>query len=593
MMRARTIAVAVVFSAAALSACGGGSPVQRGYGSQQILQLRDTRFKFMGARGDVVLYAIGIRPDDSMYFSIDLRTGAVADHDVYYSDIPYPEYTYPSDPNARYHCSYFTGAGNVFEFRIDDGQTGQRTTISGVTDGSASRCPTESDPTVKVWRSDGASHQVLWTGPFDDLQMVPIDLAIAYPFGTFDATSTAVTVFAGQSAQPDALGIYSIDLTTFAITELVPPVLAGGAWADGAAPAGVLDSATLERYPPDSPFAVGDHFMYWRTMADGSQTLFAGPLPSGPASEVAIFTAAASAAKRTYLSSTTGATVARAVLPVWQRWADSSLSGPGDLLIWDDARERLLTCLSTFASTATGVLSDDHAKLVAFDQSTADDPTVQQSQPTGPLALIDMNGPGAGDAACTKLAASDVNVAGMAPDGSMMFWLVEAPYPATTAQLFFAAPDGSAPRLVDDDRIEGPPHAPHFVGPSQLEVDIFADLVWTDVHDDPIVSHPIADRTTGGAIDRGRWLIIGYDKSSQDGTAILGLVNRDHDDKRPISPDVATFMTPDIYDPYHDVESSPDRTASDPLRVVYLVRGHNPSAQDGLWVANIYPGDTP
>jgi hypothetical protein len=38
---------------------------------------------------------------------------------------------------------------------------------------------------------------------------------------------------------------------------------------------------------------------------------------------------------------------------------------------------------------------------------------------------------------------------------------------------------------------------------------------------------------------------------------------------------------------------SPLRTASDPIRVVYLVRGRNPSPQDGVWVASIDPSDTP
>jgi len=585
MTRGLAVAAAV---AATLSACDGGSPAPRGYGSRQILHLRETQFFFVGGRGDIIFYSIGTIPKDSLYYTLDLRTGAVTPDDGSFSSIPYPEYTFPSDPNARYHCSYFTDVGNVFEFRIDDGQTGQRTTISGGT--YASGCPTESDPTLKIWRGDGAGHTTLWTGPYDNLQMAPVDLTVRYPFGTFDATSTTVTVLAGRPDQPDALGIYAIDLTTFAVTELVAPVLAGAAWADGATPVGVLDSSSLDSKSLDAPLALGDHFLYSRVMADGGTTMFVGPLAAGAATELALFSAGATMAMRSYLRSTTGAYVAPAVLPTWQQWADTTMTGSSDLLFWDDARQRVLTCPSAFTSPAISVLSDDHTTVLTLVASTSNDPSFQ---PTGPLKLVDLTSPATGDAACTTVAASDVNAAGLSPDGSTMFWLTLAPYPDPTTQLFFAAPDGSGARLVDHDRIEGQPDPPRFVGPSQLELQIFGDLVWADVHDDPLVAHPIADRTLGGAIDRGRWLIIGYDQSEQDGTATLGLVNRDTGKKKPISPDVDAFFTPDLYDQSGQVVPSPLRTADDPVRIVYMVRGRNPSSQDGIWVANIYPSDTP
>jgi hypothetical protein len=267
-------------------------------------------------------------------------------------------------------------------------------------------------------------------------------------------------------------------------------------------------------------------------------------------------------------------------------------TGASDLLIWDDVRQRLLTCPAAFQSTAVGVLSDDHSRLLEFVLQNPTDEVIEPELPTGPVLLVDLTGPASGSAACTTIVDGSVNVAGLSPDGSAMFWLVEPPFPAPTSQLYLAAADGGAPRLVDDDRIVGPPHAPHFVGPSQLEVDIAGDLVWADVHDDPIVSHPIAERTTGAVIDRGRWLIIGYGKSSQDGTATLGIVNRDSGDRKVISPDVATFLTPDLADPLGLVRPAA-RSSTDPLRIVYLVRGRNPSPQDGLWVADIYPSDTP
>jgi hypothetical protein len=585
MMRALVVTVAA--ASAALSACDDGTPVHRGYGSRQISQLRDTKFYFEGARGDIVLYAIGNGPVDSTLFSLDLRTGAVVQDGASYDSIPFPQYTFPSDPSARYHCSYESGADGNQEVRIDDAQTGATTTLSDVA--FLSNCPTDGDSAVKVWRIDTGGYETLWTGPFDNLQMASVDLVVLHPFGSFSAGTTATTVLAWRSANPNALGIYSIDLTTFAVTELVAPVLAGGAWADGATPGGVLDSATLDQ-GADSPLAVGDHFLYWRLMSDGTAMLFAGPFASGPAPELALFTAGLSLAKRGFLRSTTGQSLSRSVLPTWQNSADPT-AGADDIQIWDDARQRLLTCPAAIKSTAVGVLSDDHTRLLEFVLQQPVDPAIEPELPTGPVLLVDLAGPASGAAACTTIVDANVNVAGLSPDGSAMFWLVEPPAPARTSQLYVAASDGSAPRLVDDDWIEGPPNAPRFVGPSQLEVDIAADLVWADVHDDPVVSHPIAERTSGGAIDRGRWLIAGYDESIQDGTATLGIVNRDTGEKKQISPDVAAFLTPDLAD--QRVVPAPDRTSSDPLRIVYLVRGRNPSPQDGLWVADIYPSDTP
>ena len=192
--------------------------------------------------------------------------------------------------------------------------------------------------------------------------------------------------------------------------------------------------------------------------------------------------------------------------------------------------------------------------------------------------------------------AADVSVAGFSPDGSALFWLRQPRYPATEAdaELWVAAGDGSAPQLVGIDSISGPPAEPRFVAGSQLELVIDGDLVWLDTHDDSFLTHAIAEQVTGAAIDHGRWLIAGYEASGQDGTARLGVIERDRADrgnKRLISPDVATYMSPDISNPLRDVYPAPNRTADDPLRIVYLVRGRNASSQDGLWVAAITKDD--
>jgi hypothetical protein len=581
------VVFAAVIPAAALSACGDGAPPQRGFASRQLIQLRDPTFSFEGSRGDVVLYSVGEAP--RTYLSFDLRTGATATHDATYADVPGPGYTLAADPNARYQCSFGSDEKNDIEFLIDDAATGQRTTVAG---GSiASRCPTEADPTLMIWRREADATLTLWTGRYDSLQMAPIDLAVAWIVQDFTPTDVTVDVVGGRPDAPDALGIYSIDLTTFAATQLVAPASSDAVWAEGAAPAGSTDSTSLFR---DVAYRggvtpIGDHFLYWRQMTDGGVTLFAGPFATGAARELALYHRAADAPSLVPMAAAEGSPALSPLPQVW-RW---DAGGSSQIAVWDDARRRLIACASPFTAETTGVASADRSKLAFFVQPRPSQDVGGIFASAGPLLLVDTAAPAGGPAACNTLAASGVSAAGLAPDGSTLFWLIPGTYPS--AALWLAAPDGSAPRMVGDDRIEGPPNAPHFVGPSKLEIDIFADLVWIDTHDDPIVTHPIVERVRGGAIDRGRWLIIGYDASEQDGNADLGVVNRDDgSDRRLISPDVVNFFSPDIRPDYSTtVFPSLSRTAGDPIRVVYLVRGRNPSSQDGLWLATINASDIP
>ena len=110
------------------------------------------------------------------------------------------------------------------------------------------------------------------------------------------------------------------------------------------------------------------------------------------------------------------------------------------------------------------------------------------------------------------LTAANVTAAGFSPDGSALFWLVQ-PDPTTYAdtELWLAAGDGSAPRLVGVDGISGPPAGPRFTAGGQLDLFIDGDMVWMTRTDDPILAHAIAEQVIGPVIDRGRWLIMGYD----------------------------------------------------------------------------------
>ena len=143
MTRAPLVLVAAI---ATWAGCEDATPVQRGFASRQLTQLRDRSLRFEGARGDLVLYStVGEAPH---HWSVDIRTGAVREHDEMFTDVPVPQYTFPADPNARFHCSFGADAMGRSQLQIDDAQTGQRTTVDGVHDNGG--CPSESDPTIKL-----------------------------------------------------------------------------------------------------------------------------------------------------------------------------------------------------------------------------------------------------------------------------------------------------------------------------------------------------------------------------------------------------------------------------------------------------------
>src|SRR5262245_10795511 len=259
---ARAALCSLTLCGAALAGCDDGTPAARGFRSIQLTSLRDPTFTFKGARGDFVLYSLGTAPNAS-YWSIDIGTGAIAEHDWTFSDVPVPQ---SADARARFQCFYSSmGTMNIWQFKIEDRQLGQTTTIDDVAL-VRTTCPVTGDESLTLWRYDADRHLTPWTGRYDALQMIPVDLAIVDVLDPFGAPGV-VNVIAGRTPQPDALGIFAIDAQTFAITEVIPPALTGGAWADGATPAGALDSTTLFRDPTilgGGAVRIGAHFGYWR-----------------------------------------------------------------------------------------------------------------------------------------------------------------------------------------------------------------------------------------------------------------------------------------------------------------------------------------
>ena len=588
--RWRAIACGGFACALFASACGGGHPAARGFGSSEIKPIRDSTLVLEGESSPgVVIYGTGGPgggvPASADYWTLNLSTGAVQDYGSQYP--PYPSSSPPSP--SPYTCSVaLTGSGGTFTLQIVD-STGAETDVANIL--SYAQCP-GADGAFTAFITDTSGQTVLSTGPFSQLTPVPLALQVSsvdwWSFDPVTSAPTAVTVQAASPSAPGELGVYTIDLGSSAINADVPAVPVSAAWADGAMPAGSLQSTTVS----SSPTAVaqfGDHYLYPRTMSDSGTTMFAGPFISGAASELALFQIPPGTVPpipQGVISGPLPDGTFQSFSPL-ASWQLSGTSGAAsDLVIWDDTNRQVSACPSSPQAYLAGVRSSDGSRvLFVTPQSCC------QYQGSGPLSLLTLaTGPG-GSGSCTLLAASNVVTAAFSPDGSAMFWLVQTP--SGEPQLWVAAGDGSGAHMIGTGVMQNV----HFVvpGEAQLELILDGDLVWFDLHDSTVQLHYIAEQVFEEIYDIGigGWLITGYDYSTQDTTATLGLVNRNTGEKRLISPDVSEFivLSEKIGGDGGIVTDSSDAGVIGALAVVYTVRGRNPSPQDGIWSATITAAD--
>jgi hypothetical protein len=570
----------VVAAAAAVAACQDGTPVARGFGSRQLLEVRDPSLRFSEPfrLSRYVPYETGSE-GERRYWAVDVELGEVKEYDALYSDLILP----PSPTTGRFTCAWAAGDAGDTQLHITDTETGAKVTITNVrvlSNAPSPGCPTEADLTLMIWRYVD-NRLTLWTGPFDALAPAPLDqdLVVSY---VVTMGSTAAHVIAGTAAAPEALGLHRIDLASFAVTTVVPAALAGGgAWAPGLTPAGDLESSTLAVLAFSNgggltfPTPLADHFLYARTMNDGSIVAFVGPFTEGPARELALARHGAS----TVVTRLGVSYPSRTPMLVWSEWASGAETST--LRVFDNAQARVVSCdlLPASVTTLSGNVSNDGTEmLLAPDPYYA---AVGPSRNLGPVIVVTPARAAAdGTGACTTLAASNALTAGRSRDGTALFWLVQRPDSMFDTDLWTAAHDGSAPRLLGTDAIAGPPDGPRFISGTQLQIRLGDDLAWLDLHDDPVQMHYIAEKVFGGTIDIGRWLVTGYGHSSQDANGRLGVISRQTGETLLISPEVERYSSPDLA-PY--ASSSPDRV----VHVVYLVRGRNPSPQDGLWLATV------
>jgi hypothetical protein len=311
-------------------------------------------------------------------------------------------------------------------------------------------------------------------------------------------------------------------------------------------------------------------------MYDGSTIVFAKPAASGPGTELALFEVAPSGTLLVspWFYSSTGANVD---LAAFQYQADPIQ--PSSLFVWDDTDAQLLACSLPSLVNAYGVASADGTQLLfgAQPPSGPDD----LGQFVGTVVLASFPSTQSGSPGCTVLASGNVNLAGFSLTGDSVFWMTDQ----TT--LWTASGDGSDARQIGNAGNLGILD-PHFAVGTELEMFLSGDLVWVDTTDPSNTTHDIAVRAFGDVYDfgatvrrtEGPWLITGYDLSGQDATGSLALFNRNDATKtQPISPEVADYMV-------GRAGATPDGGLPT-LDVVYLVRGRNPSSQDGIWVATI------
>ena len=211
----RAVVSGVFACALGANACGGGQPAARGFGSTQIQPIRDSTLVLEGEQGPgVIVYGTGGpgggAPASANYWTLNLSTGAVQDYGSQYPPSPSSTPTPPSPYTCTATSSLDSG---ILTLQIVDNDTGTETDIDVL---SHARCPGEDGNFVAV--VPGPSGFQLSMGPFTQLVPVPLPLQIDsvywWGFDTVTNAPTSVTVQGALPSAPDAIGVYTVDLSS-------------------------------------------------------------------------------------------------------------------------------------------------------------------------------------------------------------------------------------------------------------------------------------------------------------------------------------------------------------------------------------------
>jgi hypothetical protein len=255
-------------------------------------------------------------------------------------------------------------------------------------------------------------------------------------------------------------------------------------------------------------------------------------------------------------------------------------------MVWDDDRQAVVACPSSPAATLSGVISPDGSRVVFSDFPGLSPNTASA------VTLLSFAAAAGGDS-CLTLATAGGTGAGFSPDGQALYWTIASG--PVNSDLWVAAADGSDARMIGSGTLSLVNFLPS-AGSERLEFYLDSDFVWVDLQDNPVVLHDVVQQVFEGYYDLGNsWLLIGYQFSTQDGTGTLGLVDRDTGAARPISPSVTTFRAAVAAAPADggatDAAGAAAGGSESAYDVVYVVRGRNPSSQDGIWLARVSASD--
>ena len=537
-----------------LAACGGGHAPARGFGSRQLLATRDPSLGLAGWSEDELITSTSV-DGGTLYASINFRTGEVSNVG------PSPTFSQaPEDGGAaRFTCTTTTSVSGEGGLTITDAQSGTSTSIDGIYMWSPD-CPSDENQVLVVARFDPAGALTLWAGPYDQLAQLATDLDIQSLL-SFDPPT--IKVLAARKAAPAALGIFALDVAASTTAEVVAPVLGAAAYADGALQGAPLTSGSLSKVFP--PLDLGDHFYYARTMADGGDLAFVGPVAGAAAPELALVPVQT---PPTFAQPTPSLVVASRGPALIETGTAGSV-----LRYWDDGPRRLVSCdlpLVTVPLSWSATAKGRQLLLSVDDQ--------YGTFATGPLLLVSLDLAAQGTA-CSLLAKQDVASSGFSPGGTLMYWVTTPT--VGNATLWTAAADGTAARMLGAGiSIENA----HFLDDTRLELTLNQDLVWLDVTEPEPHLHYIAEQVFGDSLDFwGRSIVIGYEFNQQDGTGLLGVVDRDTGLKKLISPSVVSYEGFGL--------ATVDGGAGQGVGIAYIVRGRYPSPQDGLWLATLDSAD--
>ncbi|HXJ23578.1 MAG TPA: hypothetical protein VMT03_25405 [Polyangia bacterium] len=579
--------------ALAAAGCGGNVTVAHGLGSREVLQLRDATISLsyvtdVEGQDPVLVYYTTQGGDAAGYdfWTLDLTTGAQQDLG---GQGPVAG---AQTSSGRYTCQLVPASDGTQTLQVTDRTTGVSTNVEGLA-GYAS-CPGD-DGTLSIFRFDpnNGQDQVLWSGPYQQLAMIqlPIEIQRVVIFTAGKAAGsdggasviTGAVVVASVPGAPTTLGIYSISFSSFTVTSIVPATPASTAWAAGAPPGGSLESGSISLDVAVSPF--NGHYVYARTMSDGGTTLFAGPFTSGPASELALFQL--SSVSQPLLGqgvrvSPPDDSTSRVPVPAMASWQLDDQSGlaPSQMIVWDDTDARVAVCPSTTAALQAGVVSPDGTRVLFSAASSSN------IRSFGPVQLVTMGPDGPQD--CSQLVGDEVFWADFSGDGSMIAWISKTEVGSDT-NLWIANGDGSGAQMLFTGTVYG---ARFITGTNKLELAYGGDLIWIDVQN-PTQKTYVAEQLFGDPTSvGGSWFVGGYDYSTQDSSGALGAISLETGKKIQISPSVAQYLVA-----AQTVPNDGDTMAGTPVattgvyHVAYLVRGRNPSSQDGIWVATVRAAD--